>query len=50
MSITLIIAIAFLIVSAVFALVAYPGGVQSPLLWVAWAFAVFYIIGPVLVR
>lgn len=44
MSITLAIALAFVIVSIV--MVAITNGWTNPLAWIGWAFAMVFIVGP----
>lgn len=46
MSTALILALAFVIVSVILAII--DKGWNSPILWVAWAFAVVLIVGPAL--
>lgn len=48
MSIALAIAVAFLIVSLVMAVIY--GGWTNPLVWIGWAFAVQYILAPLIGR
>lgn len=44
-TITLAVALAFFIVSII--MVAITNGWTNPLVWIAWAFAVIWIIGPI---
>lgn len=46
MTVAHIIALAFLIVSAVFAII-NPSNLQSPLLWAVWAGVILYVLGGV---